>query len=177
MKLKLLVTALLVSTFASAAPITGGDAQQKNPLERPWLVVLKDDASGIIVGVDQKSFKVISPEDEFTFDMSMLFMKNGVSEPLPNGKVPAALVSTIKASCKRKQAQIITDTAHDASGKIIAKDEAAKLDTMGAIAPNSSIGRVVASVCSRTSLTPKAPGKGTEGEEKQYKRGDSLRGA
>lgn len=178
MKLKAILLAVLVATSVSAAPIA--PPANKNPLDRPWLVVFKDEAAGIIVGTDQKSFKVVSPEDEFTFDMAMIFTKEGQAEPLPNGKAPSALVSTVKASCKRKQAQIITDTAHDASGQIIAKDEAAKLDTMGPISPNSSIGRIVASVCSRKSLTPNAKnsGKGDEqGEEKPYKRGDSLRSA
>lgn len=169
MKLKLLITALLVSAVAAAAPIET-KPQSKNPLDREWQIIATTQ-SGLVIGVDPKSFKVIKPGDLFSFDTLTIFGKDNAINP-PGLPPVAAHVVTVKASCAKKQAQIIADTLHDESGKVVGTNEAAKIDKMDAINPQSPVGKVIELVCSRKSLTPAA-----EPKQKEYQRGDSLKSA
>ena len=168
MKLKLLITALLVSAVAAAAPIISKPPAGKSPLEREWMI-LSTTRSGLIIGVDPKSFKVIKAGDLFSFDAITIFGKDSAINP-PGLPPVSAHVTTVKASCSKKQAQIIADTLHDEAGNIVGTNEAAKIDKMDAINLDSIVGKVIEKVCAGQPLVPKAP-------EKQYERGDSIKNA
>lgn len=172
MKLKVLLTALLVSAVAAAAPIVGSkppaEKQSKNPLDREWLILATAE-SGFTIAIDPKSFKVIKPGDEFSFDTLMIFGKDNFVNP-PGLPPVSAHMTTMKASCSKKHAQIIADTLHDETGRVVATNEATKLDKMGPYEPTSPAGKVIESVCAGKSIIQ--PPK-----KKEYQRGDSIKSA
>ena len=161
MKLRLVAAALLALSISSA---TIGAATPKNPLDREWLFLVTGD-NGYAIGVDPKSFKVIKPREEFSFDSITVFSK---SMMVPPGMVrPDAQVSTVLAKCDKHQAQVIADTLHDATGKVIGTNEAAKIDKMSPVDPTSIAGKIVESICTGKSLAGKP----------EPKRGDDIHGA
>lgn len=153
MRLRLLVAALLTTSAVSAAP--PANAPTKNPIAREWMMVLTT-KTGAQLGLDPKSFKVVSPGDLFTFDTLVIFGKDDAAQL--GSRRAAAHVSTIKASCAKKQAQVVADTLHDDSGAVVAVNEAAKIDKMEAVSGASFVGRVVELVCAGKPLFQSSPG-------------------
>ena len=136
---------LLAVTLLATAGVVSAAPTPKNPIARDWTIAMTT-KDGTRLGLDTKSFKVISPGDLFTFDTVVIFGEDDVPAPLAKRKA-AAHVSTVKASCATKQAQVIADTLHDRAGAIIGVNEGAKLDKMDAVSPTSFVGRVVELVC------------------------------
>ena len=146
----------LLAVGLLALLVGGAVAKDDNPINRQWLVILKS-SSGTIVGVDPKSFTSVTPQDVFTFDMMML--GDGLGKI--GTKVVYGQVSTVRVSCKMKQARVIADTSHDEKGAILARDEIAKVDKMDAMVPNSPVGLVASSICTGRSLAPNTPRSGS----------------
>ena len=146
---------LLAVTLLATAGVVSAAPTPKNPIARDWTIAMtmKD---GTRLGLDTKSFKVISPGDLFTFDTVVIFGKDDAAQL--GSRRAAAHVSTIKASCAKKQAQVVADTLHDDSGAVVAVNEAAKIDKMEAVSGASFVGRVVELVCAGKPLFQSSPG-------------------
>jgi hypothetical protein len=150
-----MLVALLVLTPLSQLTAADSPSQSKNPIDREWTLVVTTN-TGTKVAIDRRSFKVVKPTEEFTFDTLTVFGNETGIQPPGLPKV-AAHVTTMRAVCSKREAQIISDTLHDTTGKIVAVNEATKIDKMSTFDDQSVAGQVINRVCAGRSVFDKSP--------------------